>query len=297
VNAPPSYVNWRRAERGVESSGWFEFPIIGDANIVGQVSNGFGPYKLLNPVADPSAHGFAPVIVVRVDNHLSQEPEDYAHLMQATDEGWYHGGWQQDEIAALISLGLGIRARKAGVTREFRRGDDDAAGRPVGWDRARDPHTLTARRKILRRVTGMHSLDEIFHFALYSQASPALAVALIRAARLYQDALWIADVEPNLSWLLLTSAVETAAGFWRAAEDPPLERLRASRPDLERILLDSGVSSTRLQSRTRSPLTWDRPSGSRTSCLPFYQTPLNLARRRALACPGMIKRRLRKSLI
>ena len=57
------------------------------------------------------------------------------------------------------------------------------------------------------------------------------AIALVRSARLYQDALWLAESEPNLSWLLLVSAIETAANLWRSRKDLPLERLKESRPD------------------------------------------------------------------
>jgi len=38
-------------------------------------------------------------------------------------------------------------------------------------------------------------------------------VALTRAARLYQDALWMIESEPSLAWLLLVSAIETAFGM------------------------------------------------------------------------------------
>jgi hypothetical protein len=56
--------------------------------------------------------------------------------------------------------------------------------------------------------------------------------ALIRAARLYQDAIWIAEAEPALSWLLLVSALETAADRWRQSTLSTAERLRDSKPDL-----------------------------------------------------------------
>jgi hypothetical protein len=63
---------------------------------------------------------------------------------------------------------------------------------------------------------------------------------LVKAARLYQEAVWISDVDPALSWLFLVSAVETAANYWRAGEDPPLERLRDSLPDLAQLLNQAG---------------------------------------------------------
>jgi hypothetical protein len=65
----------------------------------------------------------------------------------------------------------------------------------------------------------------------YNLLPPDDAVALARAARAYQNAVWIADGEPNLAWLLLVSALETAATHWRTSEGSPVDVLRAVRPD------------------------------------------------------------------
>jgi hypothetical protein len=67
------------------------------------------------------------------------------------------------------------------------------------------------------------------------------AIALVRSARLYQDALWLAESEPNQSWLLLVSAVETAANLWHSTNDSPLDRLIGSRPDFVEYLDRTGV--------------------------------------------------------
>jgi hypothetical protein len=65
-------------------------------------------------------------------------------------------------------------------------------------------------------------------------------MAIVRAARLYQDALWVAESEPALAWVLFVSAVETAAGHWDIQADSPRTRLQASRPDIEQLLLTKG---------------------------------------------------------
>ena len=67
--------------------------------------------------------------------------------------------------------------------------------------------------------------------ASFPQLPPNGAITLTRVARLYQDALWLSESEPNLSWLLLVAAVETAANFWSAGDDSPLERMREARED------------------------------------------------------------------
>ena len=44
--------------------------------------------------------------------------------MTKTDTSQYHGGWLVDEIAALLSLCLGIRIKAGGQTRIFEEGKD-----------------------------------------------------------------------------------------------------------------------------------------------------------------------------
>jgi len=63
---------------------------------------------------------------------------------------------------------------------------------------------------VLPAVTGQHSMMAIEEIKTFAALSPEQAIALGRAARLYQDALWLAESEPNLSWLMLVAAVETA---------------------------------------------------------------------------------------
>jgi hypothetical protein len=77
-------------------------------------------------------------------------------------------------------------------------------------------------------------------FERYSIVKPEQAAILIKAARLYQDAIWLVESQPEMSWLLLVSALETAAGYWRATNEYPVDRLRASKPELEKFLLEAG---------------------------------------------------------
>lgn len=52
---------------------------------------------------------------------------------------------------------------------------------------------------------------------------------LVRAARLYQDAVWIAEGQPELSWIMLVSAIEAAAKHWWSVDDSPGKRSRTSK--------------------------------------------------------------------
>jgi hypothetical protein len=79
---------------------------------------------------------------------------------------------------------------------------------------------------------GQHSLELLAPLETLLRLKPEAATCLIRSARLYQDALWLAESEPALSWLLLASAVETGAVYWRAEKEPALERFKTAKPKL-----------------------------------------------------------------
>jgi hypothetical protein len=57
---------------------------------------------------------------------------------------------------------------------------------------------------------------------------------------MYQEALWAAESEPSMAWLLLVSALETAANEWQRSNGSPVERLQESKPELYAYL--SGLS-------------------------------------------------------
>lgn len=61
-----------------------------------------------------------------------------------------------------------------------------------------------------------------------------------RAARLYRQALWVADDDPELAWLLLVSAVEVGATQWAGRRGEPAARLDVTMPDLAALLRDVG---------------------------------------------------------
>jgi hypothetical protein len=91
------------------------------------------------------------------------------------------------------------------------------------------PHTLGERQ-----ISRMPLLDALPRLA------PLDASVLVIAARQYQEAIWVAEADPQRAWLLLISAVETVASRWSMASLSPVERLRTSRPRLEAILDEGG---------------------------------------------------------
>jgi hypothetical protein len=164
--------------------------------------------------------------------------------MTTTDTSKYHGGSFAEEVGALSSLGLGVRLRAGGPTRLFEPGGDPK-GRPIEWG-SRPFTTILIRKEasgwvLPNAAQGTHSLDGLSILGFLAKLSPPDAVALVRAARLYQDALWLVESEPSLAWLMMVSAVETAANQWRKGKEAPVDRLKTSKPRLCDYLLSLGT--------------------------------------------------------
>jgi hypothetical protein len=162
--------------------------------------------------------------------------------MSRTDQAQYHGGNLADELAALASLILGVRMKAGGITREFVP-SGDAKGRPVAWDLRLEPLLRVAPYgRLIPAAGGERSLNILRVLAPLPNVEPADAIAFVRAARLYQEALWVAESDPSLGWLLLVSGIESAANQWRRGKDPAIERLRTDKPEFVSYLESCCVS-------------------------------------------------------
>lgn len=237
VIGPFSYENWTAAISGAPLRYTVEYPLFSDAHILGGVIDSYGPYQLINAIRVSEMYLTRPSIVLRVDYHLdNQLPQ-----MDRTDTSRYHGGLLSDEIAALISLCLGIRLKAGSESRVFE--DNDSKGRPISWGNTADPILpIITKKLVLPRAVGEHPLADAAILSTFQQLPPDTAVTLVRAARLYQEALWIVESTPELSWIMLTSAIETVADHWRKESEHPIEKLRASQAlaPLEQILAAHG---------------------------------------------------------
>ena len=132
---PGSYENWKAKLRGIEPGSTGEYPLLTDAHITGDEYR-YGPYLLLNALAFPPSSEYRAGIVLRVDRHVRFD--DMMLDLGRTDASRYHGGTLVEEVAALVSLCLGIRVKCGGCTREFDP-TEDPRGRPVGYRRDEDP--------------------------------------------------------------------------------------------------------------------------------------------------------------
>jgi hypothetical protein len=230
--------NWLAANEGEKIIRILEYPLFTDARITGEVTEGYGPYKFLNPVPIQDKPGLVqPGIFLRLNIHFAGTRPD----LSRTSTDFYHGGWLPEEISALASLALGIRLKAGGNTRLFEL-DGDPLGRPIWWDYKPTPILIIGPRGlVLPGVVGSRSLEYLQPLSWILSISPENIIALIRAARFYQDSLWIGESEPSLSWIMLVSALETAADQWRREQESPLARLKDSKPKLFHLLEETGI--------------------------------------------------------
>lgn len=228
---PLFFENWRAAvqnESPLDFKDGYECPLYSDAWVVGEQT--IGPYRFINTMAHasgPSRGVVAPVMVLRVGLHAQFERP----RMVKTDTSIYHGGTLSDEVAALAALALGARVEAGPTTRQFEVGDP--RGRPVayyGYSAPVLPHDESGPK--LPLMTGRRSLEDLCWLGEWFDANPKDQIALIRSSRLYQEAIWVADAEPALAWLLLVSAIETAADRWDQSKPFATDRLRDSKPAL-----------------------------------------------------------------
>lgn len=242
--APFAYKNWKANLGGQPWLRIEEYPLYSDANGFGQIPSELGPYRLIRLIRRPNQCGLAQQSLVFRFIYHNEE-----NVSPATTEGtWsetYHGGWPVDEIVALVSLTLGVRLKAGDMSRKIVR-EADPIGTPTAYGFRGEPVIPWGNsRLVLPNICGPHSPipagnENYTIISTLPTLDPSDATALIRAARLYQDAIWIAESETSLAWVMLVSAIETAACQWRTADDDPLEAIKALDSDLFDLLRDSG---------------------------------------------------------
>jgi len=234
---PISYENWKAALNEIPSQGAFEFPLYTNTHIVGMLVKEYGPYEFINTVPKSKPSKMLPAIVLSAESHIIEyKPPD----MDTTSVDYYHGGLFEDELAALVSLCLGCKLKAGPPNRIF--GEEySSRGRPMAWWGSYIPYLLEKdEREIIPNLIGTHKLEDANILKSYPFLTPSCAIALVRAARLYQEAMWIVDYAPEFSWIMLTSAIETAANYWRSEQESYVERLSLSKPDFLNTLMEYG---------------------------------------------------------
>jgi hypothetical protein len=226
IKVNPSIANWRAFNEGLPWLGSEEYPMFTDAWITGEID--LGPYSFLNTVAASMKREVKPGIVLRYAIHREWDYPDF----RSTDAVLYHGGSPAEELAALASLCMGVRFRAGRSIRRFEPGRDPK-GHPEEIGEQVEPYFKCSVPPVIPSpALGQHAISAISPLATLPNMAGSQASALVRAARLFQDALWLCESEPELSWLLFVSAAESAANEWHKEEGDVVDRLRTSKPAL-----------------------------------------------------------------
>lgn len=235
AEGPDLWMNWRAYDPHTRPAEAFEAALYSDTDLVGTIVDRARPVDLMSAIP-PVGHGVKFSAVARVRWNVEANVD-----LSRRDTSSYHGGGAIDEVAALVSLALGVRCRSGGITRRWLRGSPDPLGMPMEFDHRRPYLSEQADQyPLLPNLPPSGDLaDCIALLDSFAVAEGSKATALIRAARLYQHALWVAEDDPNLSWLELISSLE-AATLAPTTDLPPGERLAAAWPSLWAILLDAG---------------------------------------------------------
>ncbi|BAY74338.1 hypothetical protein NIES25_07510 [Nostoc linckia NIES-25] len=231
IKGPLCWENWKAKKHVKSWHGISEYPLFSDARIIGQAID-MGPYKLFDSIRiteDPKT----PAIILRIEDYYDSFHNDDIKSNIKTTASRYHGGSLAEEIAALISLCLGIRIKAGLISRGFSQ-NGDPLGIPFLWNTNINPILLVSdiRYPILPDFRRTINLCNVNRIEKLPQLCEEDANALVRSARMYQDGVWMAESEPQLAWLMIISAIETAAGHWRKQLESPVERFKLFKPDL-----------------------------------------------------------------
>lgn len=242
ARGPYGWRNHRAARAGVGARERVEAVLASDAPISGSIHDGLGPYQVLNALSSPTP-GLSIAMVVRATFHLTAESHQDATVL-TTDTSTFHDGTDIDEVAALLSLAGGLRCRSGGVTRMWGLGEDlSGFGVPAMFDYRMPVLPIPSPRSgpLLPHLTRPIDINSTVPLLRrYFASSPKDATALLRAARMYQRAVWVADDDPSQAWLWLVGALEVAAVRWRGSARDPGEVLRRAWSELSEVALKQG---------------------------------------------------------
>jgi hypothetical protein len=191
---------------------WEEFALYSDVLLGGGWLT-LGPYEFvpIDHVIDANIGHARKLVLLRSWDHLPDEPAS-GSLEIETDIEDYVGGDIGDELSALLSLALGCRFRSGGRVRQGL----PIETLPVGLadeSQHRAPHLVPPHRSpLIDGLVAPRSLQDakplLEHYPTIDGPD---AVALIRSASQYADALWLVDADPRLAWIKFIGALEVAA--------------------------------------------------------------------------------------
>jgi len=220
-----------------------EYPLFTDACFIkGEILNENSPYQILNPDVFNGNNVIVMRLILRLEEYSVTQATAPTELntprISATESApfdFYLEGNTPDQIAVILSLCLGIRIKAGTINRLFDTNGDNY-GKPIAHMAHTNPSAV--------RLVGEHAvlpsaLENIYdqkkkfsldsaesYFSSFMQLNTEQATLLIRAAKLYRDALWLIESEPQLSWIMLVSAIEVVAKEHIKTDNDPVNIFR-----------------------------------------------------------------------
>jgi len=186
--------------------------------------------------------GLAVRLHVGVHEYLTPDVVVDGELAEANSDA-YHGGNASDEIAALVSLILGVRLRVAGTAQLSGIHEQGKAGTPIHLEVMPLAHPGRPGREFIPDTsTRPAHLDRLDRLASFPHLEETAQVQLVRAARAYAAGLWWANEDQNQSWLHLVTAVEIGANYRQTVLAKPVELIEKLWPELWAALQPSDES-------------------------------------------------------
>lgn len=239
-----AWINWRAFDPAAVAIEDSEGELHSDREFVGGPAS-FGPYALTPIMRGSHSVGESVILHEAIHTNLSPEVVIDGKLAKA-DSSAYHGGTIGDEIAALVSLELGVRLRYAGMrqTSGIRYPDDEPRS-PITFEVPRlvrpGPPDLEILPRVMHRPASLNRLELLPSFPKLDEGTQA---ELVRAARAYAGAIWWANEDPNQAWLQLVTAVETAAKCRQTVSASSVELIEELWPELWAVM-DGADDATR----------------------------------------------------
>lgn len=223
--------DWRAYAEGKDELEIFEDEAYSDRQFTGGPVT-LGPTVLHAVIRSSEGMGLAVILQTAVHDRVMPNLILEDGTLAPADSHAFHGGTMSDEIAALVSLELGVRLRVAGMreTSGLHTEDDRP---PIRFEVRPLVRPGREGRELLPRVMDRSpDLAALQRLARFSMVPATAAIELVRAAREYGQGIWWANEDPNQGWLHLVTAVEIAAGFRQLDSAPAVELLREHLPQL-----------------------------------------------------------------
>ncbi|NGY65059.1 hypothetical protein G7043_39715 [Lentzea sp. NEAU-D13] len=196
-----------------------------------------GPYALAAIIGRPlpgTLPTVRPAVRLHVGVHANLIPDVVidGELVPANSDA-YHGGTASDEIAALVSLILGVRLRVAGTARLSGIHEHSEAHPPIYLEVAPLAHPgRLGREYIPAALTRLADLGQLDRLDSFPDLNEEAQVELVRAARAYATGLWWSNEDQNHAWLQLVTAIEIAANYRQTGQVTPQELVEDLWPEL-----------------------------------------------------------------